>query len=79
MAITTAERQAIMRAVLLAFGEDYQAMGRLVHFLRLQAPTIDWPAVLTTMASAWQPFIDSGLSVTWWVNEVLRYADIDWS
>lgn len=78
MAITASERNAIVRCILSAFGEDCAAMGKLVHFLRLQLPGVDWPAVLTTMASNWQPFIDSGLSVTWWVNEVLRYADMDW-
>jgi hypothetical protein len=75
MAITATERQAIVRALMLSFGEDTGAMGRLIHFLRLEAPAVDWPAVLTTLANNWQPFRDSGLSTTWWVNEVLRIAD----
>lgn len=75
MAMTATEKNAIVRALMLSFGEDTGAMGRLVHFLRLEAPTVDWPAVLTTLATNWQPFRDSGLSITWWVNEVLRIAD----
>ena len=75
MAITTAERNAIIRSIMLAFGEDTGAMGRLIHFLRLEVPAIPWPTVLTTIATNWQPFRDSGLSITWWVNEVMRIAD----
>ncbi len=75
MAVTPSERNAVVRALLEAFGEDYGAMGRLVHYLRLELPGLDWPTTLSTIASNWQPFIDSGLSIDWWVNEVLRQAD----
>jgi hypothetical protein len=36
---------------------------------------VDWPTTLATIAASWQPFTDSGLSITWWVNEVMRQAD----
>lgn len=75
MAINAAERNALVRCLLSAFGSDYDAMGRLVYYLRLELPAVDWPTVLATLASGWQPFIDSGLSITWWVNEVMRQAD----
>ena len=75
MAISPAERNALIRVILSAFGEDYQAMGRLVHYLRLELPAVDWPTVLATIAATWQPFITSGLSIQWWVNEVMRQAD----
>ena len=75
MAINNAEKNALVRAILLAFGEDYQAMGRLIHYLRLDLPAIDWPTTLATIAASWQPFIDSGLSIDWWVSEVIRQAD----
>lgn len=75
MAITPVERNAFVRALLLAFGEDYSALGRLVHYLRLELPGVDWPTTLATIANAWQPFQDSGLSVDWWVAEVMRQAD----
>ena len=75
MAINPSERNALVRSLLLAFGEDYQAMGRLVHYLRLELPAVDWPTTLANIAAAWQPFIDSGLSIDWWVNEVMRQAD----
>ena len=75
MAINAAERNALIRSLLSAFGEDYSAMGRLIYYLRLELPAVDWPTVLATIAANWQPFIDSGLSIQWWVNEVMRQAD----
>lgn len=76
MAITPAEGNALVTCLLLALGEDYPAMGRLIYHLRLQLPAVDWETVLTNIASTHQPFIDSGLSIDWWVAEVLRQADV---
>lgn len=76
MAITIPEKNALVRCILSALGEDYPAMGRLIYYLRLELPAVDWPITLGTIAAAWQPFIDSGLSIDWWVNEVMRQADI---
>jgi len=75
MAISNAERNALIRVLLSAFGEDYDAMGKLVYYLRLELPAVDWPTYLATIASTWQPFIASGLSIQWWVNEVMRQAN----
>lgn len=76
MAINPAEGNALVRCFLSAFGTDYQAMGKLVYYLRLELPAVNWPVILATIASSWQPFIDSGLSIDWWVNEVMRQADV---
>jgi len=76
MAINAAERNALVRSLLSAFGEDYDAMGRLIYYLRLELPAVDWPTTLATLAANWQPFIASGLSIDWWVNEVMRQADV---
>lgn len=78
MAITVTERNALVRSILTAFGEDVAAMGRLVHYLRLELPAVNWTTVLTTAGSSWQPFLDSGLDITWWVNEINRYADMSY-
>ena len=75
MAITIPERNALVRVLLSAFGEDYSDMGRLIYYLRLELPAVDWPTTLATIAANWQPFRDSGLSIDWWVAEVLRQAD----
>lgn len=76
MAITPAERNALVRSLLSAFGEDYGDMGKLIYYLRLELPAVDWPTTLATIAASWQPFIDSGLSIDWWTSEVMRQADI---
>ena len=75
MAITPAEGEAIVDAVLDAFGEDYPTMGRLIYHLRLALPSVNWEALLASRAATHQPFIDSGLSIDWWVTEVIRQAD----
>lgn len=74
--VTPLERNALVTCLLLALGEDYPAMGRLIYYLRLQLPAVDWQDALTTIAASHQPFIDSGLSIDWWVAEVLRQADV---
>ena len=73
--MNTVERQGIGMATLDAFGEDYHSMGLLVHHLRLRVPGEDWEANLTALASSYQPFIDSGLSIDWWVQTVIALAD----
>lgn len=75
MAINPAESNALVRSLLSAFGEDYNAMGRLVYYLRLELPAVNWPIILATIAASWQPFIDAGLSIDWWTAQVMRYAD----
>jgi hypothetical protein len=69
------EGNAVVTAFLNAFGEDYGAMGRLVYYLRLAMPGFDWAGFLADRAANHQPFIDSGLSIDWWVTEVIRQAD----
>lgn len=75
MPISPAEGNAFVRALLSAFGEDYLRMGRLVYYLRLELPAVNWPVILGTIAANWQPFLDSGLSIDWWTSEVMRQAD----
>lgn len=76
MAITPTERNALVGCLLNAIGEDYPAMGRLVYYLRLEFPALDWENTLTSIATTHQPFIDSGLSIDWWVTEVIRQANV---
>ncbi len=75
MPLNASEGNTIVTAFLLAFGEDYSSMGRLVYYLRLGMPTFNWAAFLADRAANHQPFIDSGLSIDWWVAEVMRQAD----
>lgn len=65
---------SIILSVLEAFGEDALSVGRMVRRLIVNEPSIDWLAELSRVAEAYQPFIDSGLSVEWWLSEVERQA-----
>lgn len=72
MPINQADARQLSRVMLMAYGEDYDVVSMILKPLRVEYPTINWIAELTTVATAWQPFIDSGLSVQWWLNEVDR-------
>jgi hypothetical protein len=74
MALTVSERNALVKALLDEFGEDYPNMGRIIRAFRTVFPAVDWATLLTNIASSYQPFAASGLSVDWWVAEVLRYS-----
>jgi hypothetical protein len=75
MALNAADRLAFVTAIFDTWGEDYDQMGRLVHNLQLNLPGEDWEAAITTFAASYQPFIDSGLSIDWWVQTVMDRAN----
>lgn len=64
----------IILSMLEAFGEDALSVGRMVARLIANEPSIDWIGELSSVAEEYQPFIDSGLSVEWWLSEVERQA-----
>ena len=70
MAINAADARQLARVILMAYGENYQLVGIILKPLRTEWPSINWMTELTTIATTWQPFLDSGLSVQWWLNEV---------
>ena len=74
MAINAADARQLARVILIAYFEDYQRVAYLLKPLRQEWPTINWMAELTTIATTWQPFLDSGLSIQWWLNEVDRLS-----
>ena len=74
MAINAADARQLARVILMSYGEDYELIGKILKPLRQEWPTINWMAELATIATTWQPFIDSGLSVQWWLNEVDRLS-----
>jgi len=73
--MNAADRLLVITSIFDAFGEDYDQMARLVHELIANLPAEDWPSILTTYAASYQPFIDSGLSIDWWVQTVLDRAN----
>lgn len=74
MAINAADARQLSRVILMSYGSDYELVGALLKPLRTEFPTISWIAELTTIAMNWQPFLDSGLSIQWWINEVDRLS-----
>lgn len=74
MAINAADARQLARVILLSYGEDYELVGKILRPLRAEFPTIAWMTELTTIATTWQPFLDSGLSTQWWLNEVDRLS-----
>ena len=70
MAINAADARQLARVILMAYGEDYSIVATILQPLRTEFPSINWIAELTTIAMNWQPFLDSGLSIQWWINQV---------
>ena len=73
--MNAADRLAVVTSIFDAFGEDYDQMGRLVHHLQINLPGEDWATIIGDFAAAYQPFIDSGLSIDWWVTTVMDHAN----
>ena len=74
MAINAADARQLARVILMSYGEDYSTVAAILRPLRAEWPSINWITELTTIATTWQPFIDSGLSIQWWLNEVDRQS-----
>jgi len=74
MAINAADARQLARVILMAYGEDVTRPALILKPLRAEWPSINWITELTTIATTWQPFIDSGLSIQWWLDEVARQS-----
>ena len=74
MAITASEGRTFLARLLVEFGEDYHACGRILRQLRVAFPGIDWDTELSGRATASAAFQASGLSIAWWVAEVIRLS-----
>jgi hypothetical protein len=74
MAINAADARQLARVILMAYGEDVSTVAMILKPLRQEWPTISWMAELTSIAFTFQPFISSGLSIQWWLNEVDRMS-----
>jgi len=73
MPLNNAEKSQIARSFLRCFGEDAYWCGRTLRFVAVYTnQNVDLLQSLRDAASIWQPFIDSGLSIGWWCDEVER-------
>ena len=74
MAITLTEGRTFLGAVLAEYGTDYGGAARLLRVLRTAFPAVDWETELRTRARSHPAFAALGLSVDWWVDEVIRLS-----
>jgi hypothetical protein len=72
--VSTNERNAIVDMMFTVAGEDYQLLGHLLDFVQTGLTGITWSTIMRTRAANWAPYIASGLSITWFVDETIRYA-----
>jgi hypothetical protein len=73
MPLNASEKTQIAQAFLKCFGEDAQTCGRTLKFVsQFTNNNVNLLADVQTAALTWQPFIDSGLTVTAWNTEVAR-------
>lgn len=70
------ERAVAIDTLMTVAGEDVALGGTILDYLRTAFPGFDWPGILRTRAATWQPYIDNGLSITQFVDEVIRISDV---
>lgn len=77
MPLNASERNQVVDALFKCFGEDSATCGRALRFLSdFTVGTVSLLATLQTRAFLWQPFIDSGLSIQAWVDDVTRIYNL---
>ena len=74
MAINAADARQLARVLLMAYGEDVSTVAMILKPLRIEWSSINWMTELTAVATTFQPFLDSGLSIDWWLGEVDRMS-----
>ena len=74
MAINSADARQLCRVLLMAYGEDVATVALILRPLRIEWPSINWMTELAAITQNWQPFLDGGTSIDWWLNEVDRQS-----
>ena len=77
MPLSPAERNQIVDAFFKCFGENSEICGRALRFFSdFTVGNVNLLATMQTRAFLWQPFIDSGLSIQAWVDDVTRIYNL---
>ena len=77
MPLNASERNQVIDSFFACFGEDSQTCGRALRFFsEFTAGSVNLLATLQSRAFQWQPFIDSGLSIQAWVDDVTRVYNL---
>jgi hypothetical protein len=79
MPLNQSEKVQVCRAFLKCFGEDAELCGRTLRFIdQFTAGQTNLLDTLKAEALVWQPFIDAGLSIDWWNQQMEhRYNTTD--
>ena len=73
MPLTAPEQTDVARAFLACFREDAATCGRALRFVsQFTAGQTNLLASVQAEALTWQPFIDSGLNISFWTAELAR-------
>ena len=77
MPLNAAERNQVVDAFFKCFGVDSNSCGRTLKFFAdFTAGQVSLLSTLQTRAFLWQPFIDQGLSIQAWVDDVTRIYNL---
>jgi hypothetical protein len=74
--LSTAEQRGAVDGLLKVAHEDPSQGGVILNYLKTVLPAFTWDTQLRTRAALWQPFLDDGLSINAWCDEVIRYAAV---
>lgn len=77
MPLNASERTQLANSFLKCFGEDAALCGRTARFMSdFTVGTVNILAAIQTAADTYQPFIDSGLTISAWKAEVARVFNL---
>lgn len=74
--VSTAERNQIVDQMFRVGGEDAARVGAFLDFVQTGLTGIAWATIMRTRAANWAPYQASGLSITAFCDEVVRYAAV---
>jgi len=75
--LNAAERNQVIDAFFKCFETDSNTCGRALRFFSdFTAGQVNLLTTLQTRAFLWQPFIDQGLSIQAWVDDVTRIYNL---
>lgn len=74
--VSNAERNAICDHMFRVCGEDASRVGLLLDFVQTGITGINWQSIMRTRAANWAPYVASGLSISAFCDEVVRYAAV---
>jgi hypothetical protein len=72
--VSNAERNAICDQMFRVAGEDAARVGAFLDFVQTGLTGINWQSIMRTRAASWAPYVSSGLSITAFCDEAVRYA-----